>query len=911
VADILLQTKLYIPTPTVPLVARRRLFERLQALTRTRLTLVAAPAGFGKTTLVATYLTECSNNPKSKIQNLKFAWLSLDPGDNEATRFFLYWIAALQTVAPHCGRQTQLLLLSPQPTPPETILTLLLNEMAALTEPLALVLDDYHLITNPAIHEALTLIIDRLPAMVHLLLISRADPPLPLPRWRVRSQLAEIRAADLRFTVEEAATFLNQVMGLQLMPADIATLEARTEGWIAALQLAALSMQGQHDVQGFLRSFTGGQRYVVDYLVDEVLSRQPPAIQRFLLETAILDRFCAPLCAAVLRETSQERDEREAQALLEQLERSNLFLIPLDGERQWYRYHALFSEFLRHRLGSGTVLHRRAAAWYEAHGLVVEAIQHWLAAADVNPAVTLMEAHSLAFSLNHQLATIQGWLDALPGELRWQRPGLALAEVWLALGRGDVLAMSRRLQALDDLITRQATALAATVAAEVAAAHALVASFQQQHTTTIDYAKEALATLPTTAQPLRQAVLSGLGYGYYCAGDLAAAEQTLCAALASGGTTSRNDVTTITLHSMLAMTIEMQGRLQEAIDLLRQALTLAQVDGRYLPAAGVEVALHGLGLRLYEFNQLDEAEHYVQIARELSMTTGNSMIYGHSLATLGLIVQARGDLTRAQSLMDEAVATLRPLQTPSYDIADGQRVFLWCKRAELTAAATWAATICDTLPSRPPFITTFITPYFSLARVWLLQERFAEADSLLADLYQAATASRYAYYALWSLILQTLSYAAQHKADWRATLEQALRQAAPVGYLRSFLDEGEPMRALLTEYLTKYTPQDAQIIQYGQRLLNAFGTTGASVAPALSPNPTFPSAANAALIEPLSERELEVLRLVERGLANQAIADELIIALSTVKKHLINIYGKLAVNSRTQALTRARVLGLL
>ncbi len=950
-ADILLQTKLYIPTPTVPLVARPRLIERLQTLTRARLTLVAAPAGFGKTTLVATYIAQPHPRPAgaSALQlgegtvpplnrrlgggelaggelvltpNPKFCWLSLDPGDNEPTRFFLYWLAAVQTVAPQCGRQTQQLLLSPQPAPPETMLTLLLNEMATLTEPLVLVLDDYHLITNPAIHEALTLIIDRLPAAIHLLIISRADPPLPLPRWRVRGQLAEIRAADLRFTVEEAAAFLNQVMGLHLTPADIATLEARTEGWIAALQLAALSMQGQGDVQRFLRSFTGGQRYVVDYLVDEVLSRQPPAIQRFLLATAILDRFCAPLCAAMLQAAVQEQDEREAQALLEGLERSNLFLIPLDGERQWYRYHALFSEFLRHRLGGNALdLHRRAAVWYEAQGFVAEAISHTLAAADYEHAATLIEANTLAFGLNHQLTTVQGWLDALPKHFRTQRLGIVLSEVWLMLGRGDVLGMVRTLQVLDALIATEPTALAATMGAEVAAARALVASFQQQHTATIAYAQEALAGLPVAAQQLRQAVASGLGYGYYCAGDLAAAERTLRTTLAHSQTIAGYAVTTITLMSMLAMTVELQGRLQEATDLFRQALTLAQTDGHYLPAAGVEVALHGLGLRLYEFNQLDEAERYIQIARELSVTTGNSMIYGHTLATLALITQAKGDLAHAQTLSDEAEATLRPLGTASYAIVDGQRVFLWCKRGDLTAAVAWATTIAAAMPNRPQPITAFITPYFSLARVWLLQERYAEADSLLADLYQSANASRYAYYALWALILQSLSYAAQHNSAWRITLEQALRQAAPVGYLRSFLDEGEPLHALLAEYLTKYTPKDAQLVQYGQQLLDAFDTPqplgapqplgGPTPTPTPRPVPALSSTANAALIEPLSERELEVLRLVERGLSNQAIADELIVALSTVKKHLINIYGKLAVNSRTQALTRARALGLL
>jgi len=524
--------------------------------------------------------------------------------------------------------------------------------------------------------------------------------------------------------------------------------------------------------------------------------------------------------------------------------------------------------------------------------------------------------HSLSFALNHQLATVQSWLDALPAALRQQRLGLVLSEVWLVLGRGDVMAMVQHLQALDTLVARQPASLPATVAAQVAAAHALVASFQQRHTTTITYAQEALAGLPATAQQLRQAVLSSLGYGYYCAGDLVAAEDTLRAALAGGAAANRNDITTITLLSMLAMAIEQEGRLHEAVDLLRQALTLAQVNGHYLPAAGVEVALHALGLRLYEFNQLDEAEHYIQIARELGAATGNSLIYGHTLATLALITQARGDLATAQTLMDEAIVTLRPLATPSYEIVDGQRVFLWCKQGDFAAAAAWATTMANTMPSRPQPINAFVTPYFSLARVWLWQGRYAEADHLLADLYQSASAGRYAYYALWALILQSLSYAAQHKSAWRTTLEQALRQAAPIGYLRSFLDEGEPLRALLAEYLTKYTPQDTQLVQYGQRLLNAFDPTRPPIAlapPLLPPNPTpsLSSTANAALIEPLSERELEVLRLVERGLSNQAIADELIVALSTVKKHLINIYGKLAVNSRTQALTRARALGLL
>lgn len=912
--ELLLQTKLYIPTVPTTLVARARLVQRLQAIWRARLTLVAAPAGFGKTTLVATCIADHAANPPSAIHNAQVAWLSLDASDNDLGRFFLYWIAALQTVAPSCGRQTQTLLSSPQPTPPETILTLLLNEMAALTEPLVLVLDDYHLITTPAIHEALTLIIDRLPPVVHLLLLSRTDPPLPLARWRVRGQLVEVRAADLRFTTEEAATFFNNTMGLHLTPSDITTLAARTEGWIAALQLAALSMQGQGDVQGFLRSFSGGQRHVVDYLVDEVLSRQPPAIQRFLLQTAILDQFCAPLCAAVLHDTAQSADTHSAQAMLELLERSNLFLIPLDSKREWYRYHALFTEFLRHRLGNAAPeLHQRAAVWYEAHGFIAEAIDHTLAAQDLEDAAQLIEAHSLAFSLRHQLAAVQCWLDALPSDWRGQRLGLALSEVWLMLGRGDVRAMERTLQAVDALAANGAAVLTPAVASEVAAAHALVASFQQNHTATIAYAQQALTSLPPQAQQLRLAVLSGLGYGYYCAGDLVAAEQTLRTALAASTATTGYVVPTVTLLSMLAMVVEMSGRLREAIDLLRQALALGQVEGHYLPAAGVEVALHALGLRLYEFNALGEAESYIQIARELSIATGNTMIQAHTLATLSLIAQAKGDDLSAQTLIDEAHALLQPLGVPSYAIIEGQRVFLWWKRGDLAAGAAWAAHFAATQPPRPQPLTAFATPYFSLARVWIAQERFSDADLLLADLFHAATAGHYYYYALWALILQSQSAAAQGQTSAAlATLEQALRQAAPAGYIRSFCDEGEGIRAQIADCGLRLSPQDEQLSQYIERLLTAFAPTTptAEAAPAAPPVRTPPSTVRN-LVEPLSERELEVLRLLERGLSNQAIADELIVALSTVKKHLINIYGKLDVNSRTQALTQARTLGLL
>ncbi len=917
-SDLLLQTKLYIPPASTALVARPRLLDRFQGILRARVTLVAAPAGFGKTTLVATFVAHLKANPPSKISNPQFCWLSLDTNDNDPNRFFHYWIAALQTLALQVGRQTQALLRSPQPSPPDTLLTLLLNEMATLVEPTVLVLDDYHLITEPTIHEALTLIIDRLPPPIHLLLVSRTDPPLPLARWRVRGQLGEVRASDLRFTRDEAATFFNEVMGLHLTSAEIATLEARTEGWIAALQLAALSMQGKTDVQRFLQSFTGGQRYLVDYLVDEVLSRQPPAIQRFLLQTSILHQFCAALCDAVVEIAveSPEEDTAQppvlaAQTILEQLERNNLFLIPLDSERKWYRYHALFAEFLRHRLGAvATRYHRRAAAWYKQHGFVEETIAHTLAAHDDEQAAELIEAHSLPFALRQQLATVDGWLQALPPAWHQQRLGLAISRVWLMLGRGDVVAMGQALEKVAEWLTRQPIAPDSVVASEVAAAYALVGSFRQDHTRTIAYAQQALRGLPAQAQQLRLAVMSGLGYGHYCAGDLLQAEQTLRSALALGTATTEYIIPYITLLSMLSMVLEMQGRLSEALALVRQAQTLAQIDGQYLPAAGVEVTLHALGLRLYEFNNLEEAEEYVQTAYKLSLTTGNSMIQGHTLATLALIAQARGKLIQAQTLIDEAHSVIQPLGVPSDGIIASQRVFLWCKRGNLAPATAWAEGFVATMPARPQPFTVFAPPYFSLARVWIAQERFAEADPLLADLYRAATASHHQYYALWALILQIKSYIAQgEQPSAQRTLAQALHLAITAGYIRSFVDEGEFMREQLLAYKTQLPPGN-DLSHYIAQLLAAFPTPALQPT-SLLPTSQLPKATPAKLIEPLSTRELEILQLLARGYSNQAIADTLIIALSTVKKHLINLYGKLAVNSRTQAIARARDLQLL
>src|SRR5438874_873562 len=433
----ILATKLYLPPLRPNVVSRPRLLERLNEGLHRKLTLIAAPAGFGKTTLVSEWVAFIER------ARTRTAWLSLDEGDNDPARFLAYLIAALQTIAATIGDGVLGVLQSPQPPPTEAILTALLNEITTLPDNFVLVLDDYHVIDAKPVDMALTYLVEHLPPQMHLVIATREDPQLPLARLRARSHLTELRAADLRFTASEAAAFLNQVMGLSLSAADIAALEDHTEGWIAGLQLAALSMQGHHDVAAFIRAFAGDHRYIVDYLVEEVLQRQPEPVRRFLLQTSILDRLSGPLCDAVT-------GQREGNARLEALERGNFFVVPLDDTRHWYRYHHLFAEVLSAQLlaeqpDQVATLHRRASAWYEQHGSTVDAIRHALAAFDFGRAADLVELAVPAMRQSRQEATVLGWLKALPDELIRSRPLLSAAYAQTLLVSGQLEGVEARL----------------------------------------------------------------------------------------------------------------------------------------------------------------------------------------------------------------------------------------------------------------------------------------------------------------------------------------------------------------------------------------------------------------------------------------------------------------------------------
>ncbi len=895
----LITTKLHLPEPRSDLVPRSRLITRLTEAASRALTLVSASAGFGKTTLVSSWLSSLTPSlaPEARGRVGVGVWLSLDEDDNDPVRFFTYIVAALQTLNPALGGAASALLQSPQPPPLKTIIGELINDFgreAPSARPYTLTLDDYHLITSPAIHEALAFLLDHLPSNLHLILITRVDPPLPLARLRARGQLAELRADDLRFTPDEAADFLNRIMGLRLTAADVAALEGRTEGWIAGLQLAALSMQGLKDVHSFVSAFSGSHRYVIDYLAEEVLNRQPPEIREFLLQTSILDRLCGPLCDAVISSSQSPISNLQfsnSQSTLEHLEHSNLFLIPLDSSREWYRYHNLFAEVLRQHLRHTRRdlipdLHRRASQWYEQHGLISDAIRHALAAPDLEVAVRLIEDHALLTIIGGQTMMAQGWINSLP-ELARQRPRIALNAAWAALGLGQVGDVERHLSFVEAALPKLPETEARPLQGEVAASRALLYGFFEEHPIAIASAQEALSLLPETHSQLRASVAASLAYAYFQAGRLNEADQVLNDPLAVFTTAERLIALHATLSGTRGMVRAAQGRLAEALRILQETAPTLEHNGRPLPIAATVMVYHQLAACLYERNELEAAEKYLRDCLDLSRLAGNSMMEAHSLASLGWLTQARGNFDEALRFIEQASELGRTLHLPlSFGVFTSFQIFIWVRQGNLAAASAWADDYARNLD--PHALNPLDILRLELPRVRLAEERFDEALEALHQIQAEAAPAGHGRLFAWSLLLE--AEARQARGDLNAALaalNQVLEIGEREGYLRMFLDEGEPMRALLEQVTGLYRP-------YARRLLLHFG-----------PKPEL------ALVEPLSDRELEVLQLIYSGLSNQEIAEKLVVAISTVKKHINSLYGKLGVQSRTQALARARELNLV
>jgi LuxR family maltose regulon positive regulatory protein len=906
--DALLATKLHVPGPQPGFVARPRLVERLEEGLARGLLLVCAPAGFGKTSLLADW---------ARRGGRPVAWLSLDQADNDPARFWRHAVAALDRARPGIAEQVAPLLGPPPPRSFEGLVTALINQLAARPDQVVLVLDDYHLVEAQPVRASLGFLLEHRPSGLHLALTSRADPPLALARLRGRGQLAELRDADLRFTAEEAAALLRGAVGPDLPEAAVAVLAVRTEGWAAGLQLAGLSLRGQADVAGFVASFSGSHRFVLDYLTEEVLERQPAPVRTFLLETSVLERLSGPLCDAVTGRT-------DSQQLLEQVERANLFLVPLDEVRGWWRYHQLFADLLRARLQQQQPervpqLHRAAAAWSEARGLADDAVRYALAAGDAAWAARLAERHADELLLHSQGATVQRWLAALPAELVGSRPRLLLAQARLTL-------LSGRVEGVDDLLdtaegafaeaadepyepsTSRAASLLANVPATIALDRAYLAELRGDADRAIAFGRQALTEIGEDEWMLQSNASGYLGVAEWLGGRLAAAERLLSSTIAQWLRAGERQLAVRTCHH-LGQVQRAQGRLDAALRTYQRALEVAAPPGQpALPSAGM--AQVGMAEVAYQRGELDAAlEHLTEglgLCRQLVYTPPLAT----GLATLAWIRQTHGDSAGALDAIDEAegVAPSRGVAT-LLNPAPALRARLLLARGDLAAAARWTKQRglgADDQPSYP-----HEPEYLVLARVLLAQDRPDQALGLLARLRAAAAAqgrlgSLIEIQALWALALA----GSGDEAGAVAVLAEALTLACPQGYVRVFADEGAPMAALLGRLVAaQRTVQSAAggvPLDCLARLLRAFDAKAAEPRSGRGAAGAVPG-----LVEQLTDRELQVLGLLAAGRSNQRIAGELVVSLDTVKKHVGHLLDKLGAANRTEAVARARELGLL
>jgi LuxR family maltose regulon positive regulatory protein len=892
----ILATKLYIPPPRPNDVSRPRLVQQINEGLHRKLTLISAPAGFGKTTLVSEWVAGWERPA---------AWLSLDDGDNDPARFLTYLIAALQKIAKNVGAGMLDILQSPQPPPIESILTALLNEITTVPNDFILVIDDYHVIDAKPVDHALTFLLEHQPPQLHLVIATREDPNLPLARLRAGGELAELRAADLRFTPSEAAEFLNRVMDLKLSAENVAALESRTEGWIAGLQLAAISMQGHQDNTSFIQSFTGSHHFVMDYLVEEVLGQQSERVQMFLLRTSILERLCGPLCEAVLLDPSASGQET-----LEYLERANLFIVPLDNERRWYRYHHLFADLLRQRLrqqqplhesiaspaGTGDAesralareLHIRASQWYEDNGLELEAFQHAAAANDIERAERLMEGKGIPLHFRGAVTPLLDWLESLPTTVLNARPSLWWRHAALLLINGQTAGVGEKLQAAE-------AALAAilqgaepdddtrNLIGKIAAAKATLALTRYDVENMLAQSRRALEYLHPGSLFTRATANWTLGYAYILLGDRAAARRAFAESI-SLSQASGAMFTTILATIGLGLVQEGDNQLHQAAETYRRILQWA---GDH-PQQIISEAHLGLAHILYEWNDLDAAEQHaqqsLQLAQQYEQFIDRFLISEVFLARLKL---ARGDVSSAAAILAKADRSVRQHNfTHRMPEVAAAQVLTLLRQGNLAAAAHVAQV--HKLP-------------LSRARVHLAQGDPSAALAVLEPFRQQMEAKGWEDERLKVMVVQAVSHHANGKMDMAVqTLGEALALAEPGGFIRIFVDEGMPMAQLLSEAVAHRVMPD-----YIGKLLAAFEAEKQKTE---DKSPLLPARP---LIEPLSQRELEVLQLIAQGLSNNEIGKQLYLALDTVKGHNRKIFDKLGVQRRTEAVARARELGLL
>jgi LuxR family maltose regulon positive regulatory protein len=885
----LLTAKLRVPAAD-SLVPRPRLIERIATGLRRPLTVVAAPAGSGKTSLLAAW---------ARATDRAVAWFALDTDDNDPVRFLTYLTAAFGHAEPGLGDGTRRLLDAAYPPGPTAAMHVLADEVEAADRDVVLVLDDYHAIDEPAVHEAIAFLIDHLPPRLRVVIAGRDEPPLPLARLRARNQLTELRGADLRFTPDEAAALLADLAGDALAVPDITTLTERTEGWAAGLVLAGLSLQGRTDPAAVVANLSGSHRFVLDYLIGEVLCACiDPAVERFLVHTSILDRLTAPLCEALTGD--------DAAPMLERIERANLFLIPLDDERRWYRYHHLFAEALRHHLQQHAPalvpeLHRRAAEWFEREGFDADALRHVLAIPDADRAANIVERQATALLTRGEVRTLRAWVEALPKEVMRTRPIICLRYAW-------ALAHANALDAVEPCLRDVEAWLAAHPAtpgteaarwpAEIAAIRARVAVIRGDSPATIEYSKRALALAAPDDYVTRSGTGLNLGSAYGAIGDLTAAKQAYAEVVAHGPAAGP-------LSAALALRYQadlevVQGHLHAADRLYQDALAfVAAQNADDMPAKGI--VCEGLAVLAYFWNNLDDAERLARDAIARGERGGEVLkIAVPALLTLARVLQARGDHRGARDAIDRADCL------SNWPHIRAWQARLWLQQGNLPAAQRWTRE-SGFVPSDELTVPREVE-YSTLARVLLAEGRHDEALDLLSRLIAAAErwgrdGWQIDFLTLHAVALQTTG----EPDEAAAALTRALRLAVDEGHVRVFVDEG----AVIGPVLSRIRGQTRRAADPETRRLGAYADHLLTVLAAEGGESPAPGNGATVLIEPLSDREREVLRHVAAGRSNREIADALYVSLGTVKAHTHHVFAKLGVRGRTEAIARGRDLGLL
>jgi LuxR family maltose regulon positive regulatory protein len=916
-ADLLIHTKLRLPFTRPELVLRPRLQEQIAQGLRGPITLISAPAGFGKTTLVTSCVSGCG---------MPVAWLSLDKNDNQIGHFLSYLIAALHEADHAIGSEATQLLAASQEAPLEAVLTSLINELDSADREIVLVLDDYQLITSQAVHEQMEFLLEHCPRTFHLVIATRSDPPLPFARLRARGQTVELRAVDLRFTEPEAAQFLNVVMGLRLDAESVAALVKRTEGWVAGLQMASIAMQShlsmrdREELRRFIEGFSGTNRYILDYLLEEVLASQPPEIMRFLLHTSILEHLTALLCDALLADSEgakREGDDRplfasQSASILEYLERANLFLVPLDDEHIWYRYHHLFADLLYARLQQTlkiqdiAALHTRAAQWYQHNGLTYEAIHHASLTSNNEWVEQLIEQNYMEMFHRGEASSMRFWTGKLSKELIYRRP-------WLCIYEAQSHALFGQLDEADVLIAKAEKHLqlenpaadTKSMLGHLAYVKSRVTGMRGDVHRAIELSLTARENTPASNQALQSGIGVMLGVGYFLNGDFTNAIQAFNETIQSG--IAANAINgTVAAYCHLARLYAIQGQLHKSYELYQEAGNFAhEAGGRN---RGV-MSLVDMGIAnvLYELNDLENALAHIKHGLELIPLWGNAddIVLAHT--THARIQQAQGNKTGAVEAIEKGIHLIqtRGVFSVARDAVRTAQVKLWLAQGDLQSAGRWAASQEERLISDRGFRFENELTRITLSRVYIAQKKRDETIRLLTRLEESAESGERTGRLIEILILKALTLQILGEtAQALVALGKSLSQAEPEGYIRIFMHEGPPMQTLLAQWLAHASSSPMR--DYSIRLLSQFEAELQTIK--AIQEKIYPAES---LVEPLSPRELEILNLIALGKTNQEIARQLVVSPGTVKAHTASIYRKLDVANRTEAVARARQLGIL